>query len=46
MAKISVNISDELKQDIILAAKKEDRDMSWIIRKAIEEYLKEKKENE
>lgn len=46
MAKISVNISDELKQEIILVAKKEDRDMSWIIRKAIEEYLKEEKENE
>ena len=46
MAKISVNISDELKQEIILAKKKEDRDMSWIIRKAIEEYLKEEKENE
>ena len=46
MTRISVNISDELKQEIILAAKEEDRDTSWIVRKAIEKYLKEEKENE
>ena len=46
MAKISVNISNELKKKIIITEQKEDRDMSWIIRKAIEKYLKEEKENE
>lgn len=44
MAKISLNVSDELKQEIIEKAKELDRDMSWVIRKAIEEYLKEDKE--
>ena len=39
MAKLSINLPDEMKQDIKMAAAKEDRDMSWIVKKAIKEYL-------
>ena len=39
MAKLSINLPDEMKQAIKMAADKEDRDMSWIVKKAIEEYL-------
>ena len=39
MAKLSINLPDEMKQAIKMAAAKEDRDMSWIVKKAIKEYL-------
>ncbi len=43
MAKISVIIPDEMKAAMERAAAAEDRNISWIVRKAIEEYLEERK---
>lgn len=40
MAKMSINLPDEMKEAIKVAAKKEDRDMSWIVKKAIEQYIR------
>ena len=39
MAKICVILPDEMKEEIDRIAKKQDRNLSWIVRKAIEEYL-------
>ena len=43
MAKMSINLPDEMKEEIKKAGKEEDRDMSWIVKKAIEEYLERRK---
>jgi predicted transcriptional regulator len=39
MAKICVILPDEVKEEIDKVAKEQDRNLSWIVRKAIEEYL-------
>ena len=39
MAKICVILPDEMKEEIDKVAKEQDRNLSWIVRKAIEEYL-------
>ena len=39
MAKICVILPDEMKEEVDRIAKKQDRNLSWIVRKAIEEYL-------
>ena len=39
MAKICVILPDEMKEEIDRIAKEQDRNLSWIVRKAIEEYL-------
>lgn len=49
MAKICVIIPDDMKEDIDMAAAEQDRKLSWVVRKALEEYLqkvKEEKETE
>lgn len=47
MAKLSINISEEIKQQLQDIAKELDRDMSWVARKFIQEgiddFLQEKK---
>lgn len=46
MAKITVIIPDEMKQGLDDIAIKEERNLSWVVRKAIQEYLdKQNKEN-
>ena len=39
MAKICVILPDEMKEEVDKVAKEQDRNLSWIVRKAIEEYL-------
>lgn len=39
MAKICVILPDEMKEEIDKVAKEQDRNLSWIVRKAIEKYL-------
>lgn len=46
MAKISVIVSEEVKRALEERASAEDRNISWIIRKAAERYLEETKEKE
>lgn len=49
MIKISLNLPEEMKEDLDWLAAEEERPMSWIIRKAIQEYLEkhiEYEENE
>jgi predicted transcriptional regulator len=41
MAKICVILPDEVKEEIDKVAKEQDRNLSWVVRKAIEEYLSE-----
>lgn len=47
MAKLSLNISDEMKEQLQEVAKELDRDMSWVARKFIQEgindFLQEEK---
>lgn len=47
MARITVIIPDEMKEAIDKKAELEDRNLSWVVRKAIQEYLdkENKKEN-
>lgn len=47
MARITVIIPDEMKTAIDKIAKEEDRNLSWVVRKAIQDYLDRKncKEN-
>lgn len=46
MAKITVIIPDEMKEGLDKTAVKEERNLSWVVRKAIQEYLdKQSKEN-
>ncbi len=46
MAKISVIISDEMKAEVERVAAAQERNISWIVRKAVERYLEETKEEE
>lgn len=39
MAKICVILPDEMKEEIDKVAKEQERNLSWVVRKAIEEYL-------
>lgn len=39
MAKICVILPDEMKEEVDKVAKEQDRNLSWIVRKAIEAYL-------
>ena len=39
MAKICVILPDETKEEIEKIAKEQERNLSWVVRKAIEEYL-------
>ena len=45
MAKICVILPDDMKEDIDRVAKEQDRNLSWVVRKAIEEYLSKQEEN-
>ena len=44
MAKICVILPDDMKEDIDRVAKEQDRNLSWVVRKAIEEYLSKQEE--
>lgn len=44
MARINIIVSDELRQEIEKVAAEQDRNISWVVRKAIEEYLKKQEE--
>lgn len=39
MAKITVIIPDEMKEKIEQIATQEERNISWVVRKSIQEYL-------
>lgn len=44
MARINIIVPDELRQEIEKVAAEQDRNISWVVRKAIEEYLKKQEE--
>lgn len=46
MAKISVIIPDEMKAEVEKIAAAQERNISWVIRKAVEQYLEETREKE
>ena len=46
MARISIVIPDEDKKAIEEIAARQDRNMSWIVRAAIQEYIEKNKEEE
>lgn len=44
MARINIIVSEVLRQEIEKVAAEQDRNISWVVRKAIEEYLKKQEE--
>ena len=44
MARINIIVPDELRQEVEKVAAEQDRNISWVVRKAIEEYLKKQEE--
>lgn len=45
MAQLNIRISDEDRKKLEEIAKEEDRSVSYLVRKAISEYLEKQKEN-
>jgi predicted transcriptional regulator len=46
MAKISIILPDEDKNLIEKIAKSQERNLSWVVRKAIQDYIKKNSEEE